>query len=89
MKGHPRLNEPRGKMFQVVNALVAQIHRGDRESRVVELLGSPDERNDNEDEKEDEDYQLGFVDPYRPTRTYYFGIRAGVVVNISTVSRSR
>jgi hypothetical protein len=76
-------------MFQVVNALVAQIQQGDPESKVVELLGSPDERNaSDDDDDDDDDYQLGFVDPYRPSRTYYFGIQAGIVVNISTGSRS-
>jgi hypothetical protein len=33
-------------MLQAVNALVAQIKVGDSESKLLELLGSPDERVD-------------------------------------------
>jgi len=90
MKGHPQLDEPRGRMFQAVNALVAQIEPGDPESKVLELLGEPDERIEIEDDDDaDQEYQLVFQDPYRPTRSYYFGIGAGVVVQVQTVSRLR
>jgi hypothetical protein len=87
MKGHPKSGHPKGVLMKEVNALVASVTRGASEDALLLALGPPDERAPDDDDGI-ATYVLGYVDPYRPRRTYYFGIKNGVVTHRKQVSRT-